>query len=389
VEDGTEFGARFVVIDDLVPDVLRPVANEIVQAGSYLYMMKTQGADLRLLVCQMNLDGDIFRSKSLGEVREVIRQIHKQSSANVLRHLDAKFGVRSFSVYLQRVYLAHHTNWMEELVRLYEERKIADLITTKQTSPQMLQQLLDDASGSDWVGSDAFRRRFQLNVSDHHYYPQIVHCADDSDCDEVVKVKQLDLQIVNDYARNLAFPAKVIESYRHIFRISFLLRRARYLLVNMRFNTSPSRHESSTQQLMIRFVQSYIAFLFGHISSASEKFVEELPQVEGLADLVGKQLDFHCNLGDRALLDMERKDLMEAIISIVVVFSSYARGEIPFDKLNARVGLRICKLKRMLLRDDGFASLRNSLFGSNFANISTNEADLEPLWESLRHFDQS
>jgi hypothetical protein len=46
VDDGTEFDARFVVIDDLVPDVLRPVAKEIIEAGSYLYLMKTQGAGM-------------------------------------------------------------------------------------------------------------------------------------------------------------------------------------------------------------------------------------------------------------------------------------------------------------------------------------------------------
>ncbi len=49
----------------------------------------------------------------------------------------------------------------------------------------------------------------------------------------------------------------------------------------MRFNTSfdPSRHESIAIQLMIQLLQNYIAFLTDHISSASEKFVEELSQV--------------------------------------------------------------------------------------------------------------
>jgi len=51
-------------------------------------------------------------------------------------------------------------------------------------------------------------------------------------------------------------------------------------------------------------------------------------KVVGLADLVNKQHDFLCRLNDRALLDMERRELVEAILAIVVIFASYARGEI-------------------------------------------------------------
>ncbi len=100
--------------------------------------------------------------------------------------------------------------------------------------------------------------------------------------------------------------------------------------------------------------------------------------MEGLADLVDKQHDFLCGLNDRVLLDMEREELVEVVLGIVVIFASYARGEIvsplicvyhcplmpasffqPFDKLNARLGPRICKLKRVLLRNNDFADLRN------------------------------
>ncbi len=66
---------------------------------------------------------------------------------------------------------------MEELVRLYEERKVADLITGRPTSPQVLQQILNDAFSGDWMGDDAFRRRFQLKVSEVYYYPRVTRCA--------------------------------------------------------------------------------------------------------------------------------------------------------------------------------------------------------------------
>jgi len=53
---------------------------------------------MSLLDSQLNLDANAFRSKSIGEVRETIKRVHKQSSANVLRHLEAKFDVRSFAL---------------------------------------------------------------------------------------------------------------------------------------------------------------------------------------------------------------------------------------------------------------------------------------------------
>jgi len=49
VRDGTGFDARFVVIEELVPDVLKQVWKEVILAGSYLYTMKTHGAGTLLL----------------------------------------------------------------------------------------------------------------------------------------------------------------------------------------------------------------------------------------------------------------------------------------------------------------------------------------------------
>jgi len=344
--------------------------SKIVESGKYLFTMKTQQANLDLLSPQLTLDGDTFRNKSISELRTAIRDVHTKCSVTILRHLRNRFDVGSLAKRLPSYFLGLGSMWIEELVKRYESGDRMNLCTE-----QDLIELYDDSINNDWLKNDTFRNDFRLQPSPFNYGEG--------------EPPQLELNVDWDSTLCLAFPQKILEPYRKLFRLSFLLRRARYLLTRKRFakceqSESTGRIEQVTIFEMIRFVSAYHSFVFLSVANeALQVMLGRLKKVESLEDVVEIQHEFLRTLFDRARLDMEKQAFAEAINGIIEVFASYASDDITLNEANTLSQPLIGRVKKILLKSADFLNIRNLLFGSNFMVIGEGETD-EPIWMSLR-----
>jgi len=337
--------------------------------------MKMQHADLKLLTAQITMGTELFHNKSIGEMRTAIREIHEKCSLNIMRHLEDKFDIRAFARSLPRYFLSMNSTWIDELITCYEETDFRKF-TAEQIHPYNLQELLDDALDKDCLKDDKFRNRFELRISEFYSLDE-------------QGTPQLELSINWDPSLSMAVPQKVLEPYRRLFRLSFILHRVRYLLHRKRFVVSgfePDRFEFAAIFLIIRFVNVYHTFVFCTVLGEVHKtFEQRLSEANSLEAMVAAQHDLLCTLCDRARLDMEKSVFADEILKLIAVFSSYALGELDLNETNVKSGPIICRLKKTLLQSSDYSTLRNLLFGCNFMSIGDNVEEFEPLWISLKH----
>uniref|UniRef100_A0A915D3F7 Gamma-tubulin complex component n=1 Tax=Ditylenchus dipsaci TaxID=166011 RepID=A0A915D3F7_9BILA len=334
--DGSEFDKRFVMIPEMCPDSLKPVASKILDMGKFLFTMKKEHADTRLLVSQLNLD----------EIR--------------YWKLDTPIA---------KLLPGMNSTWIEELVVLYEEK-----YSEANFNRHILHRLLSDALEGDWLKEDKFNDKFALEV-----IPQLAQNAN---------AQEFELRLKDNPTLFLAFPEKILEPYQRLFRLSFLLHRARYLLHRKRFVDKDfvgHRAELVALFLIVRFVHVYHNHIFVSIlQEVHRKFLQRFREVKNLDDLVEAHFEFLSNFLERTELGLVNSSLADAIQKLVECFIAYAKNEFTFEELNERSFQLICNVKRQMVTSGGGCSiLKNLLFGINFGSIGI--ADKQPLWRSLRH----
>ncbi|KAI1719171.1 spc97 / spc98 family domain-containing protein [Ditylenchus destructor] len=371
--DGTEFGKRFVIIDETCPDIFQPVKDDIINTGMYLYTMKSQRADLDMLMSQLNLDPDTFRNKTISEMRGAIRDVYEKCAINILNHLNQKFDIQNLALRLPNYYLGMNSTWIEELVVFYEDEGLSASEPEKFT-PVLLRCLLDKAIDNDWLRDDPFRKRIILE-------PIGTRQGEDA--------LQFDVKLNGDATLCLAVPNKILVLYQKMFRLSFLMQRARYLLHKKRFsdpNFFPQRDELVTMFLLIRFVHVYHNFIFSTVAEDTYKeFRQKLSGVKNLTQLVDVQFNFLEDLFERSHIRVNSSGFADCVMKLITLASNYARNEITFAELNTQAGPVVYNMKKVMEKGE-YSNLKHLLFGGNSYK---REGKKEPLWMSLRHIDAS
>lgn len=121
---------------------------------------KTNFSDLHLLTPQLLLDVNMFRNRSVSELRSLIREVYEKCSVSIMHHLIDRFDIGNFTLRLPNYFLGINSAWIEELVVLYQESCFYKLPADHITK-HALAQLLDKALDNDWLKDDAFRKKFE------------------------------------------------------------------------------------------------------------------------------------------------------------------------------------------------------------------------------------
>jgi bacterioferritin-associated ferredoxin len=157
--DGTAFDYRFVIVDELCPERLTSVKDEIVRIGKYLYTMQLQKATSARLLHYRSIREEDYKNKSMKEIRDTVRQTCEEVSCHILHHLTERFDVTNLVLRMPYYFLSMNSTWIEDLAVLIASPKYVSLLGDFEED--RLQLLYDNALDRSNLRNDEFRSLFR------------------------------------------------------------------------------------------------------------------------------------------------------------------------------------------------------------------------------------
>uniref|UniRef100_A0A915NZY3 Gamma-tubulin complex component n=1 Tax=Meloidogyne floridensis TaxID=298350 RepID=A0A915NZY3_9BILA len=327
------FDNYFILIPQLIPVDFLPVKDQIFKFGKYLYTMKQQNAGLTLLSFHYSLEASVFKNLSLGKFCDKINELFEKCSTNTLEHFKQKYDIINFAKKLPSFFIGLNTNWIYELGELFEKNNFTNIDIEKLTSNK-LNGLLTQAFRYAQLDTTMHYKYFELNIS------PFTKIKSEGITPKKGTFPALELNIAqNNHVLKLAFPAKILEPYRRVFFLLFVINRARYLV-----------------HILINVYQEYIC---GIAAKEYNNFVKKLEKVKNLDELVQVQLEYIHIFMENAKLDQEYLPIRQLIEGIANQFCLYACNELTFFELNKSVSPFVGKLKHFLLTNRKVGELKN------------------------------
>ncbi|KAL7077046.1 hypothetical protein ACQ4LE_003780 [Meloidogyne hapla] len=186
-----------------------------------------------LLSIHYSLEASMFKDLSLGKFCDKINELFDKCSTNTLEHFKQKYDIINFAKKLPYFFVGLNTNWIYELAELFEKNNLTNIDIEKLTQSK-LNGLLVQAFRCAQLDVTSHYKYFELNVS------PFAKVKSEGITPEKGKFPALELNIAQDNrVLKLAFPAKILEPYRRVFFLLFVINRARYL-IHILFGTSYS-----------------------------------------------------------------------------------------------------------------------------------------------------
>ncbi|KAL7077045.1 hypothetical protein ACQ4LE_003783 [Meloidogyne hapla] len=386
--DWSDFDSYFVLIPQLIPIDFLPVKDQIYKFGKYLYTMRQQNAGLNLLSIHYSLEASMFKNLSLGKFCDKINELFDKCSTNTLEHFKQKYDIINFAKKLPYFFVGLNTNWIYELAELFEKNNLTNIDIEKLT-PSKLNDLLIQAFRCAQLDVTSHYKYFELSVS------PFAKVKSEGITPEKGKFPALELNIAQDNrVLKLAFPAKILEPYRRVFFLLFVINRARYLIhmkffLRAGFNNPWAVQECATIYLFNRLINVYQEYICGVAAKEYNNFVKKIDKVKNLDELVEVQLEFIHSFMENAKLDQEYLTIRQLIEEIANQFCLYACNELDFFQLNKSVSSHVGKTKQFLLSNKKMGELKNLLFGTSYSEVGEAAGCYEPLWKLLLYSNEA
>ncbi|KAH7724112.1 Spc97 / Spc98 family protein [Aphelenchoides avenae] len=367
----TAFDERFVVIPDLCPHLLEPVRDEIVRIGKYFYTLQTQKSVSMRLLYQQHITEEHYKNKSPKEIRDLVRDTCKQVSTLMLNHFVERYNVHNLA---NAELLPQHELRLGGGPRHAGGTEPYASPITSLEEMRVLAALYEHAIDRSNLRNDEFRSLFSLKLSQSAQNDLEVNGLDSSaeEPSVVHAARSLEMHLVGDPSLNLVFPTRIIEPYRNLFGLNFMLHRAVHLLHRRRFGcededeenqVAGSREELATIVLFLRFLNMYHDFVF--VTVLRNEWAKFLTKVSGLDQLEALQYEFLSKVLHTACLDTPSgKDVVpfsKSMIGLIQLIIDYATGRTSLAMTSIQVSEAIRKLTRVMSGSEDMRVLRKRI----------------------------